>query len=603
MIRILPGLRQHIRSEVAVVADTATSHVITLLASTLSARNPLITAPPMHSIIWDRAGDMKAAGELMETYNRAIVDPFFLRAGAEGGDVPKDRGSLNPWLIATANLGIQSLFSFPRVYLNTLQPLRDALKALQDEAAVTLSSLPLDGSTLETLVEKDALRVPFAKVALALAYENIVRSGVFDKIPKPEAQGEGRQYVMSERALLLSAMLRMLAVQTVLLRVRPLLRYLRTEQSRARLRMSMVPANVEFFENMMDRILAIPVHPWIALAEETTLPANRITPWGNTTPTVLLERGFLASPWDGRKPATSADLAAYATSMNEKLDPQVMLERIKGLILQLRQYFDDLEDQGRFSKMASLFNFTTPRGPVNIPMYGDAYQPLYMDGLNADQAVQNIIAATFQLHLPAQGPKGSPWIGAKKIDTFYGADRADGSSNMWSENWGSVAIAPEDVVLDQAFALSKLTPAAFRFKDQDYKGDLDAMFVPATVEGIAPLVGLSALELTNEVRDHAGKWKHIFTVDGDKVAPTRPNGLVFYSERTRSTWLTTIDLPRRGVPTVMWAMVRGRAETAMPTMTEVVRDTTIPAPTVPMNSAIDGLVAQTTPSPLTGIRG
>jgi hypothetical protein len=97
-------------------------------------------------------------------------------------------------------------------------------------------------------------------------------------------------------------------------------------------------------------------------------------------------------------------------------------------------------------------------------------------------------------------------------------------------------------------------------------------------------------------------WKRIYTIEGDDLKVERPGALLFYSDRTRASWLTTINLPRRGVPSVMWGMKRGLPETAMPTMARFDRDAMIPIPTVPTAGAVDALLRDAMPSPLIGVR-
>jgi hypothetical protein len=104
------------------------------------------------------------------------------------------------------------------------------------------------------------------------------------------------------------------------------------------------------------------------------------------------------------------------------------------------------------------------------------------------------------------------------------------------------------------------------------------------------------------------EWKHIFTVVNSStgtpegIKANRPDALLFYSDRTRMTWLTGVSLPRRGVPTVMWAMRRGKPETAMPTRARFLRDSAIPAPTVPIAGAIDKLQTDAIAARLGGVK-
>jgi len=55
MYTMIP-LRQHTTPGITVVADTATAHIINLLARVATARNPLVTVPPSGSLVWSSMG-------------------------------------------------------------------------------------------------------------------------------------------------------------------------------------------------------------------------------------------------------------------------------------------------------------------------------------------------------------------------------------------------------------------------------------------------------------------------------------------------------------------------------------------------------------------
>lgn len=593
-------LQQLLRTDVAVVADTSMAHVLSLLAKVLAARNPQITAPPDGSVIWESAGDPNAAARLAQTLEAAVNDPFFLRVKVEPpATAPLRTGTYADWLIATANLGLSGLLAFPRKYIKDVPAVRDSLAVLQDDTKHHLGAVL--GGGIDTLMERDEIRVPFARLALTMSYGQILRSGLFDKIPTPDSTTEKGAYTTIERGLLLRVLMQTLAIQTLLLRVRPVLRFLRMDQSRARLREELMPSQVEYWEQIIDRVLAMPVHPWIARAEETALPTNRITPWGDATPTILLERSFIASPWDGVGDPSIEERTAYAQEVAKRLDPPALLEAVTGLLRDLRRLMDDLEVGGRFAKIASVLSFTKPGAPVPIPLWSQAFKVYHLDGLHATESISDLIALSFQLHLPAQGPVESPWIGEDSWANYTGAERANSKPSVWNTYVGSVSIAPEDVIADSAWHTSRFTPRMFAFKTDSYKGDMGAVFFNATPEGVAAVLGKSLPELTTVVAKSPADWNHIFEVvqasDGTAsgIKARRPKELLFYSDRTRLPWLTTIDLPRKGVPTLMWAMRRGRPDTALPVRARFLRDPIVPLPSVPLASAISGLERTATP--------
>jgi hypothetical protein len=295
--------------------------------------------------------------------------------------------------------------------------------------------------------------------------------------------------------------------------------------------------------------------------------------------------------------------------MSQLIDAPVLLEAVQPLLKELRRFFDEIEEGGRFTKLAGVFGFTTPGGPIPIPLWGSAFKPIFMDGLNATESVPDLVAASFNIHLPAQGPKISPWIGDDQWENYLGADRANSSPSVWSEFIGSICIAPEDVVVDDAFYSGRFSPAMFRFKEESFLGDTSAMPFPATQQGVASIIGRTEKELATLVIKSPQEWAHIFTVIGSAsgspagIKPVRPDSLLFYSDRTRMTWLTTIPLPRQGVPTVMWAMRRGKPETAMPTRARFLRDRVVPTATVPLAGAIDRLTQDSISARLTGVKG
>jgi len=596
------SLRMNVRSDVMAVGDTSTGHIINLLARVVAARNPLITAPPMESALWQAVGKPEAADNLYHALRTAIMDPVFLKAGFKVPTNLNEDGEIAPLLISVANLGLSSMLSFPRTYALDITGMKTILTLLQDEQKTSVSNVKIEGKGVKDIMEQDTLRVPFAMFALTFAYEQIVRSGVFDKLPPAEASAERAPFTIIERGLLLSTMMRMLAMQTLFLRVRPLLRYLRMPQSAERLREEMMPDNVAYWEAIIDDVLALPVHPWIARAEEPSLPMNRATPWGESTPTILLERGFLRAPWDGRNDPSAAQRRGYAAEMASRLDPPVLLASLELLLRDLRRFIMEVREDNRFTRVATVLGFTSPRGPMNIPMWGPAFRPVHTDGLNATEAVTDLIALSYQLHLPTLRYGTTPWVGEKTFVDYLGADRADSHASVWSENAATISIAPEDVIMDASFAAARFVPEMFQFMKDSYRGDLGAMDFPATIEGVANVLGKSSLELAIAVKAKPIKWGHIFTVEGDEITPVRKDERLFISERTQAPWLTSITLPRRGVPTVLWGFRRGLPDTAAPVMAQFIRNGELPISTVPMASAVDRLITDAIPGTHQGIK-
>lgn len=593
------------RPDVTVVTDSDMTHTITLLARVLRARNPLITAPPPGNVAWSSVGTDLTKDPIVDLLNAAVIDPTFLRLpktpDAEGPLA--ENPALRPWLIAATNVGLSGLLSFPRVYANSVPAVQEALKILCSEGTTNSGRYPEKGDELSELIKRDPMRIPFCQIALSMAYETIVRSGLFTKLTPAENSSERGQMAVFERALLLRTLLRVLSIQTVMPRLRPILRYLRMEQPKARLREELVPANVEYWEQIIDRILAMPVHPWMARVEETSLPTSRATPWGRSTPTIILDRTYLRSPWGGRGTPTEGERAAYATEMTTRLDAPVVLDGLQPILKDFRRFMDDIETDGHFARIAAVLNFTTPRTPTPIPLWGDAFQPIHMDGLNATTSIQDLVATSYQIHLPVLGAVHSPWVGDDERINYFGAERADGTNTMWSEFAATFAVAPEDIVADDNFFASRFTPKMFQMKSTHYKGDMSAMMFPATIEGVASILGKKVPEMTALIKADIGQWAHIFSVNGnEEVKPNDPEGTLFYSDRTAMTWLTDITLPRRGVPTVMWALRRGKPETALPTRARFVRDAMIPVATVPLAGAVAKLEKDAIPVALGGVK-
>lgn len=605
-------LRTLPETEITVIGDVGMAHTINLLATVLLARKPRITAPPTSSI-WGSLSDPKKAEELMRALEHAKADPFFLRIGAAKRvlDEKEAIGELDAnWLAAVSSIGLEGMLAFPTVTLDRVPSLVQNLRTLQDENKMDLS-LP-SKPTMAEMIEKDAIRVPFTNMAIDMAYEQIVRGGAFDKLQPVENTAEKAPYAAFERGLLMLTLVRVLSIQTMLLRLRPTLRYLRMEASRERLRQDMIPANVEYWEALIDRVLALPVHPWIALAEQPSVPTSRLTPWG-IVPTILMERTVLRCPWNGVGEKSRSERVAYAQSMTAQVDPVLVLEQTQPLLLALRDFLNTVEVEGRFAKVASMMSFTTVGGPLQIPLWGEAFRPVHMDGLNATESITDFLPLIFQPHLPAQAPDGSPWVGEDERMMYTGAARADGDLAAWEAKVGSIALAPEDVLADQSFYAGRYSPAVLQFVKDAYLGDVDAYRVPATVEGVATLFGRSKDEMTALVKADPAPWAHIFTIGtrgqqgvepplgGFPIVPTRPSEQLFVSARTQLTWLTTVPLPRRGVPTTMVAVRKGRPIVIMPVTSRFWRDGIVPAPTVPMQGAIDRLIAAAIPSPLTGL--
>jgi len=591
------------KPDITVVGDTSGIHTIALLARVLKARDPLITNPPAESIVWRQAGNTEIGAELMRAMHAAANDPFFLRVrtGQDPVNPPGINTVYQPYLLAAANLGVNSLLSFPRVYLSTVPQIADALTALSQPEGHVLG----DGSRpIADLIEKDPLREPFAQVVLTMNYERLIKSKIFDRLDPTEVQTDKGPSATTQRGLLMATMMRILAMQTPLLRIRPLLRYLRMPQSQVRMREEMMAHELEHWESLIDKILQHPVHPWIAKAEEATLPTTRMTPWGDASPTILLERNFLNSPWDGSGMPTPEERAAFTRDMNQKLDAPILLEKMVPTIKALREYLIEIEDGGRGQKITTVLGFTLPSASTSIPLWGGSFNPIHFDGLNTNEPVSDLIAASYGIHLPARTAKAAPWIGEEAIINYTGNSRMDGDGAPWGAYVGTINIAPEDVIVDASFHVKRFTPTMLRFISEGYQGDLTAYIFNPNPREVGSVFGLSEEQIKADVAANPAQWRHIFTIEerrgATELQPVK-NEPLFYSEKTRMPWLKEVPLPRLGVPTVLWGMRRGKADTCLGVAARFIRDPQIPLPSIPLTGAVDKLVQLALSAQLAGV--
>jgi hypothetical protein len=591
------------KPDLFIVGDTSGIHVISLLARVLIARDPLITRPPSESIAWQKAGDPGVAEDVTRALHAAANDPFFMRVRT-GVEPPKIEGlpsNYQPWILAASNLGLASLLSFPRVHVSEVDDLMEALTKLAQPEGHTIG----DGSApIKTLIDTDPMREPFAQMALTMNYERLIKSGLFDRLAPVEVQGDKGPSAIAQRGLLLATLMRILAMQTPLLRIRPLLRFLRTPQSMTRIREEMEGSRVEHWESLIDRILKHPVHPWIAKAEEASLPTSRMTAWGDASPTILLERDFLKSPWNGDGNPTAGERETFARAMKDRLDAPQLLEKMMPTIKELRRYLDDIEDGARGPKITALLGFTLPSSPIQIPLWGGSFKPVHYDGLNTSEPVADLIAASYGIHLPARTSSASPWIGEEGFVPYSGASRMDGDGLPWGAFSAQVYLSPEDVIVDTSFHVKRNSPDMLRFVSDGYQGDLTAYTFPATVKDVAAVFGRSEVEMATEILANSIAWRHIFTLTetkGGREIRAAKNEPVFYSDRTKMPWLRPITLPRMGVPTVMWGMRRGLPDTCLAVQGRFLRDPQIPLPSIPLTGAVDKLVDLAISAQLAGV--
>jgi hypothetical protein len=366
----------------------------------------------------------------------------------------------------------------------------------------------------------------------------------------------------------------------------------------------MMAHELEHWESLIDRILKHPVHPWIAKAEEPSLPTSRMTPWGDATPTILLERRFIQSPWDGTGEPSAEERASFTRDVNRRLDAPLLLEKLYPTIKALREYLIEFEEDGRGAKIAAVLGFTSPSQATQIPLWGASFKALHFDGLNTSEPVADLIAASYGLHLPARTFKAAPWIGEEAIVNYSGSSRMDGDGEPWGAYTGTVNVAPEDVIVDAAFHTKRFTPVMLRYLSQGYQGDLTAYVFNPTLKEVGSVFGLSEREVSAHVRANPAQWAHIFAIVEAKGVPEiRPvkNEPLFYSEKTRMPWLREVELPRLGVPTVLWGMRRGKADTCLSVQARFIRDPQIPLPSIPLTGAVDKLVALAISAQLTGV--
>jgi hypothetical protein len=591
------------KPDITVIGDTSGIHTIALLARVLKARDPLITNPPAESVVWQRAGDIDIGAELMRAMHAAANDPFFLRlrTGQDPVKPPAIDTIYQPYLLAAMNLGVNSLLSFPRVYLSTVPDMADALNKLSQPEGHVLG----DGSLpIAAMIEQDPLREPFAQVALTMNYERLIKSKIFDRLDPTEVQTDKGPSATTQRGLLMATMMRILAMQTPLLRIRPLLRFLRMPQSQVRMREELMAHELEHWESLIDRILQHPVHPWIAKAEEASLPATRMTPWGDASPTILLEREFLKSKWDGSGAPGPAERAAFTRDMNTRLDAPLLLEKMVPTIKALREYLIDIEDGGRGQKITTVLGFTLPSAPTQIPLWGGAFHPIHFDGLNTNEPVNDLVAASYGIHLPARTPKAAPWIGEEAIVNYTGNSRMDGDGAPWGAYVGTINVAPEDIIVDASFHTKRFTPSMLKYISDGYQGDLTAYIFNPTPREVGAVFGLSEAQVRADVATNPSQWRHIFSVEetkGTTELKAVKDEPLFYSEKTRMPWLKEVTLPRLGVPTVLWGMRRGLADTCLGVAARFIRDPQIPLPSIPLTGAVDKLVTLALSAQLAGV--
>lgn len=301
-------------------------------------------------------------------------------------------------------------------------------------------------------------------------------------------------------------------------------------------------------------IRSIPIHPWLAEAERLAAPANRYTPWYDSSRTTGLARGGLFRVLEAvrvSKATGGGSANAYKRLLTTVCYYAVVRESKR--LLDERNAMVESE----LSASATLLGYVTqgkPTPSVELHLHGETLNIYVAAGGQTNKAMPSILARMVSRVVPSSEVDGSRKHSRAAALHEYDAagPAATGNAELFTREV-PMYVTPHHPEADKAFILGTVSPQSVRAKDDhNWFGDDSAIEAPATEAGIREIVGSGPTD--------AEVLEVLARVNPNKVAGMR----VFISNQTREVWRRRVELPLNARPQSLIALLGGGTLTASP---------------------------------------
>lgn len=612
MLKVIKdAMRTLDRPDATVVYDYWPRALIALLAKVAIARNPYIHTPPGGSVFGAGAESREGlrTEEFLRQLTRLAYDPQFWRPPRAGEPTTGAYHELASLLAAAQSVGTDAIIMMRREPLSENADVLAALNLLADaDGQPGANLLP----TTAILSEQDwpnatdpsahSYIEPFVRTTLALTYDRIVMSGLFNIVEPGEMKGERKEYVHLQRLARMATMMRYLYMQPMLGVLRPLLRWVMAPSNRKVLERTYNKADLEAWDEVATEILGLKIHPWIAAAERLSLPMKRETAWssGNDTyglPADLLQR--IETPAATR----TQDSGPRVPNVDRVIGADVLYAQLRLPVRRLSRTLEELKRDGRLDLITSALGFVATGAPYRLPLWETGLEIIHSDGLYATHSVSDLVELSLQIALPTLPPsyqsQPTPWIGDRSLVELTSRSLS-GEGTPLGDLTAPFCVAPQEFAVSESFLANRFSPTMLRYVSDEYFGEMSALMGPATPEGVAALLGITEADLLSRYLLDNG-WDTFFTgldnagqptTDRRQVASIRalhPNKSIFFSERTRQPWLVQLFTPTNMRPRTTIAFSHGYAHAVVVPEVALYRDPTKVESTIPLQGAVESL--------------
>jgi len=289
-------------------------------------------------------------------------------------------------------------------------------------------------------------------------------------------------------------------------------------------------------------------------------------------------------------------------ALQNRLDPREMYKLLWLVVAEHDERLTLWQEKGDLEAVEKALRFVKPGRPAATPLWGASVSIRHTTLLSTTKAVPDHISLETDLTIPAATAEANgvlPYrytaVNPLPVSPIGGDQR-----KAMVRGYGTAAIGVEPEDRERTIGgdvMGVLPPQHIAWVGESYKGESDAVFFNATLEGLASYMGVPEAEVVTEIGKDYPAWQGIISEKGDFV--TGKGSLLYVSAETRCRpWLQTITVPNL-LPEFCVVNQVGQPTLVVPVVFRLFITPRAPVADVPMTAAIDSVVRVAT-GPLEG---
>jgi hypothetical protein len=360
------------------------------------------------------------------------------------------------------------------------------------------------------------------------------------------------------------------------------------------------PERRSIFAERAARILARPTDAWHADALRLSGVAMRQTPVGNATSVGLPSSEFNPQPdLDTMRLGTPLTIDE---GLRKSLSPKDIYNQLWNVVAEYDERLVLWQQAGDLEAVEKAVRFVQPGRPANTPLWGASVTVRHMSLLSTNISAPDHIALETELSLPAAIPESKTDVPYRYTGTYQTPlvpiGRSARESDLRGYATATIGIEPEDRTRTIGGDVIGLLPPQHIAWISEYKGETDAAYIEATLDGLASYMGLTKEDVIRKIDEDASAWSHIISRNGDFVSGK--GGLLYVSDETRCRpWLQPVRVPAL-LPDFCVINQVGRPTLTVPVVLRLWITPKPPVADVPLSTAIDSAI-RTAVAPLEGV--